>query len=76
MTLGENSSLSTNSYNGFLAYKGDEFLAYTARVDGIKRYYTHPKETICFKVLSPVFSIFSGIGGKTAPCSRLSTSIF
>jgi len=46
--------------NGFLAYKGDEFLAYTAVVDGIKRYYMHPKETICFKVLSPVFSIFSG----------------
>jgi hypothetical protein len=46
--------------NGFLAYKGDEFLAYTAVVDGIKRYYMHPKETICFNVLSPIFSTFKG----------------
>ncbi len=48
------------SPNGFLAYKGDEFIAYTAMVDGIKRYYMHPKETVCFKVISPIFSTFSG----------------
>jgi len=52
--------------NGFLAYKGDEFLAYTAVVDGIKRYYMHPKETICFNVLSPVFSTFSGYRVKNS----------
>ena len=52
--------------NGFLAYKGDEFLAYTAVVDGIKRYYMHPKETVCFNVLSPVFSTFSGYRVKNS----------
>jgi len=41
--------------NGFLAYKGSEFLAYTAVVKGKKRYYIYPKESICCPVISPAF---------------------
>ncbi|MFC2155050.1 DUF5696 domain-containing protein [Acidobacteriota bacterium] len=41
--------------NGFLAYKGSEFLAYTALIKGEKRYYIYPKESICCPVISPVF---------------------
>lgn len=46
--------------NGFLAYKGDEFLAYTALVKGERRYYMFPKEETCCKVIAPVFSDFTG----------------
>ena len=46
--------------NGFLAYKGDEFLAYTAVVDGVKRYYMYPKEAICCPVIAPVFVNVNG----------------
>lgn len=45
--------------NGFLAIKGNEFLAYTAVVDGVRKYYAHPKEPACCRVVAPLVN-FSG----------------
>jgi hypothetical protein len=39
--------------NGFLARKGNEFLAYLAVIDGSKKYYMFPKEPACCRVISP-----------------------
>ncbi len=41
--------------NGFLAYKGDDFLAYTASVNGEKHYYMYPKESVCCREIAPFF---------------------
>lgn len=45
--------------NGFLAFQGEEFLAYSAIVDGVKSDYVCPGEPICCKIIFPPLN-FSG----------------
>ncbi|MFQ6108882.1 MAG: DUF5696 domain-containing protein [Candidatus Aminicenantales bacterium] len=52
----ENSALYTLPPNGFLAFKDEEFLAYSAIVDGEKRECVCPAEPICCQTIFPPLS--------------------
>ena len=62
----ENSVLYTLPPNGFLAFKGEEFLAYSAVVDGKKRECVCPAEPICCQTTFPPLNFE---GQKVLNCS-------